>query len=133
MAGGARAHEQNRRPGTAPRHAATTLAAGVLLLPTAAWSHVKWFASYDVAELPMPVFQVMSAHFLLMLAGFSLLVFGGFVLDRFASRVCSATRLMGRIASPEMLPKGDPLPHLKCSPSRLIGGGRHGADQHGNT
>jgi hypothetical protein len=96
MAGGARAHEQNRRPGTAPRHAATTLAAGVLLLPTAAWSHVKWFASYDVAELPMPVFQVMSAHFLLMLAGFSLLVFSGFVLDRFASRVGRSIALLQR-------------------------------------
>ena len=38
-----------------------------------------------------------------------------------------------RIASPEMLPDAYPLPHLTCSPPMCIGGGGHGADQHGNT
>jgi hypothetical protein len=38
----------------------------------------------------------------------------------------------GRIASPEMLPSADLLPHLKCSPPGFTGGGRHEADQHGN-
>jgi hypothetical protein len=38
-----------------------------------------------------------------------------------------------RIASPEMLPWPDPLPHLICSPPIFIGGGGHGADQHGDT
>jgi ATP-dependent exoDNAse (exonuclease V) alpha subunit len=37
-----------------------------------------------------------------------------------------------RIASPEMLPGADPLPHLKCSPPGSTGGGRHEADKHGN-
>ena len=35
-----------------------------------------------------------------------------------------------RIASPEMLPGVDPLPHLICSPPVFTGGGRHEADQH---
>ena len=38
-----------------------------------------------------------------------------------------------RIASLEMLPPADPLPHLICSPPIIIGGGGHGADQHGDT
>src|SRR4051812_48992571 len=38
-----------------------------------------------------------------------------------------------RIASPEMLPCADPLPHLICSPPIVIGGGGHGADQYGDT
>lgn len=37
-----------------------------------------------------------------------------------------------RIASPEMLPGSDPLPHLICSPPMFSGGGRNEADQHGN-
>jgi len=37
-----------------------------------------------------------------------------------------------RIASPEMLPSADPLPHLKCSRPGF-GGDRHEADQHDNT
>ena len=37
-----------------------------------------------------------------------------------------------RIASPEMLPSGDPLPHLKCSRPGF-GGDGHEADQHDNT
>jgi hypothetical protein len=37
-----------------------------------------------------------------------------------------------RIASPEMLPGSDPLPHLICSPPMFIVGGWDGAGQHGN-
>jgi hypothetical protein len=37
-----------------------------------------------------------------------------------------------RIASPELLPGSDPLPHLICSPPMFSGGGRNEADQHGN-
>ena len=35
-----------------------------------------------------------------------------------------------RIASPEMLPTGDLLPHVICSPPVFAGGGEHEADQH---
>ena len=37
-----------------------------------------------------------------------------------------------RIASPEMLLKGDLLPHQKCSRPGLTGEGRYEADQHGD-
>ncbi len=48
-------------------------------------------------------------------------------------RPCSATAMMaGRIASPEMLPRTDLLPHLKCSRPGF-GGDGHEADQHDNT
>src|ERR1700739_4884127 len=40
---------------------------------------------------------------------------------------------MLRIASPEMLPGCNLLPHLTCSPPACIGGGGDGADQHGDT
>src|SRR5271165_3295649 len=46
---------------------------------------------------------------------------------------CSRVRsLPERIASPEMLPSVGLLPHLICSPPGF-GGGRHEADQHGDT
>ena len=49
-------------------------------------------------------------------------------------RGCATTILvMGRIASPGMLPEAEPLPHLICSRPRLIGGVRDEADQHGST
>ena len=38
-----------------------------------------------------------------------------------------------RIASPELLPQVDPLPHVICSPPVLAGGGEHEADQHDDT
>ena len=62
------------------------LAAASLFLPARAWAHVKWFAPYDVAEPPTPVEGLLAPRFLLVLAGFALLVFGGFLLDRLASR-----------------------------------------------
>ena len=60
----------------------------------AAWAHVKWFAPYDVAQPPTPVEGLLTARFLLVLAGFALLVFGGFLLDRIASR--SGRSVVGR-------------------------------------
>src|SRR3712207_3527277 len=60
------------------------LAAAVL--PGSAAAHVKWFAPYDVSQPPLPLGGVLSAHFLLVFAGFLLLVFGGYLLDRAAAR-----------------------------------------------
>jgi hypothetical protein len=37
-----------------------------------------------------------------------------------------------RIASPELLPDAEPLPHLICSPPELDGGGADEAGEHGN-
>jgi len=44
------------------------------LAPSAAQSHVKWFASYDVAANPVPLPEVFSATFLLLLAGSIVLI-----------------------------------------------------------
>lgn len=66
--------------------AAAGSAAVVGLLPMPAWAHVKWFAPYDVAQSPLPIGAVLTPRFLLVFAGFALLVFGGFLLDRLASR-----------------------------------------------
>lgn len=57
-----------------------------ILLPTPALAHVKWFAPYDVTQSPAPLSGVLSAHFLLIFAGFMLLVCGGYLLDRTAAR-----------------------------------------------
>ena len=74
-------------------HATAVLAALAALRPARASAHVKWFAPYDVAQPPVPIVGVMTAHFLLVLTGFVLLVFGGFMLDRLVSR--SGPRLTG--------------------------------------
>ena len=74
-------------------HAAAVLAAVAALRPARASAHIKWFAPYDVAQSPVPIVGVMTAHFLLVLAGFVLLVFGGFMLDRIVSR--SRPRIAG--------------------------------------
>jgi hypothetical protein len=57
-----------------------------VLLPVPAAAHVKWFAPYDVTQPPLPLGGVLDAHFLLVFAGFLLLVFGGYVLDRAVAR-----------------------------------------------
>jgi hypothetical protein len=56
------------------------------LLPAPALAHVKWFAPFDVAEPPMPIAGVLSDRFLLVFAGFALLMAAGFLLDRLAAR-----------------------------------------------
>ena len=45
---------------------------------------------------------------------------------------CATIGVRDRIASPEMLLKGDLLPHQKCSRPGLTGEGRNEADQHGD-
>jgi hypothetical protein len=60
--------------------------AAVWLSPAPAWAHVKWFAPYDVAEPPLSLSGVLSRNFLLVVAGFTLLLFAGFLLDRLAAR-----------------------------------------------
>jgi hypothetical protein len=71
-------------------------AAAVGLFPTPAWAHVKWFEPYDVAAPPVPVDGVMTRHFVLALVGFTLLLGGSFLLDRFASSVGGALSAPGR-------------------------------------
>jgi hypothetical protein len=39
--------------------------------------------------------------------------------------------ISGRIASPEMFPEAEMLPHLICSRPMFIGGAKDEADQHG--
>jgi len=67
-------------------HWAAGLAAVASLVPRPASAHVKWFAPYDVTQSPVPLKGVMTPHFLVVLAGFMLLMVGGFVLDRLATR-----------------------------------------------
>jgi hypothetical protein len=44
---------------------------------------------------------------------------------------CAANRMRNRIASPEMFPEAEMLPHLICSRPMFIGGANDEADQHG--
>src|SRR4029077_9810516 len=44
---------------------------------------------------------------------------------------CAANRMRRRIASPEMFPEAEMLPHLICSRPMFIGGAKDEADQHG--
>ena len=44
---------------------------------------------------------------------------------------CLSRRVNQRIASPEMFPEAEMLPHLICSRPILIGGANDEADQHG--
>jgi len=46
---------------------------------------------------------------------------------------CAAIRVRDRIASPEMFPEAEMLPHLICSRPMFIGGAKDEADQHGGT
>ena len=48
-------------------------------------------------------------------------------------RLCSDNQGGCRIASPELLPSADLLPHVTCSPPMFAGGGGHEADQHDDT
>jgi hypothetical protein len=88
LAGAARIAAALRRAcgPASPLLPAALAAAASFLLPAPAWAHVKWFAPYDVAEPPTPVEGLLTPHFLLAFAGFALLVSGGFLLDRLASR-----------------------------------------------
>lgn len=80
-----------------PKKSSVPLAAGLAvvpgILPGQAWAHVKWFEPYDVTQSPVPIRGVVTTHFTLVLAGFALLMAGGFMLDRLAAR--SGRRLAG--------------------------------------
>ncbi len=65
---------------------AAALAVMLGIAPVRAWAHVKWFEPYDVTQSPIPIRGVMTTHFVLVLAGFALLMIGGFMLDRLAVR-----------------------------------------------
>lgn len=67
-------------------HAAAGATALAGFAPAPAWAHVKWFAPYDVTRPPVPIEGVFTPHFLAALAGFALLVSGGFLLDRLVAR-----------------------------------------------
>jgi hypothetical protein len=56
------------------------------ILPGHAWAHIKWFEPYDITAAPKPVTQVLSVHFMLTFLGFVVLIFAGFLLDRFLVR-----------------------------------------------
>lgn len=66
------------------------------LVPGRAWAHVKWFAPYDVTEPPAPIEGMLAMHFLLVLAGFALLVSGGCLLDRLVLRSGRSSRRPGQ-------------------------------------
>ena len=53
-------------------------------------------------------------------------------LDDLETKRQNAIQTRNRIASPEMLPEADPLPHVTCSRAACLGSG-DGADQYGNT
>ena len=69
-----------------PIHIASCATIALTFLPQPAWAHIKWFAPYDVTAAPASVDRVLSMHFVAVLAGFVLLVFAGFLLDRLLAR-----------------------------------------------
>lgn len=73
------------------------------LLPAEASAHVKWFAPYDIAASPVPIAGVLTPEFVLMLAGFTQLMFAGFVFDRLAAR---SGRIFPTLGSGEDLEEG---------------------------
>ena len=64
------------------REVSIAIAASSCLLPAEAEAHIKWFAPYDVTEIPLPISDVLNPQFLLALSGFVLLMSSGFLLDR---------------------------------------------------
>jgi hypothetical protein len=78
--------------------------AALVVLPAPALAHVKWFMPYDVATAPTSIGSVVTAHFVTLLVGFSLLIFGGFVLDRYiAGRWPGVVKETGRADIEERL------------------------------
>jgi hypothetical protein len=73
-----------------------TAAAAVSLLPNPAWAHVKWFEPYDVSAPPTALSGVLSQHFLLACAGFTLLIVGAFLCDRLVAARLGAISAPGR-------------------------------------
>jgi hypothetical protein len=74
----------------------SAVAAAVSFLPHQAWAHVKWFEPYDVSAAPTPLSGVLTGHFLLVCAGFTLLVVGSFLFDRLVATKLRAIAAPGR-------------------------------------
>jgi hypothetical protein len=74
----------------------SAVAAAASFLPHQAWAHVKWFEPYDVSAAPTPLSGVLTRHFLLACAGFTLLVVGAFLFDRLAATKLRAITAPGR-------------------------------------
>jgi hypothetical protein len=74
----------------------SAVAAAASFLPHQAWAHVKWFEPYDVSAAPTPLSGVLTRHFLLACAGFTLLVVGAFLFDRLAATKLRAIAAPGR-------------------------------------
>jgi hypothetical protein len=74
----------------------SAVAAAASFLPHPAWAHVKWFEPYDVSAAPTPLSGVLTGHFLLVCAGFTLLVVGSFLLDRLVATKLPAIAAPGR-------------------------------------
>ena len=70
-------------------------------VPAAA--HIKWFEPYDISQAPIPIAEVMSKRYLLVLTGFALLIAGGFVLDRLVVPARWVTTTLARHESVEAL------------------------------
>lgn len=79
-------HLHRMPPARFVAYAGPAVVAASGLLPTEASAHVKWFAPYDIAASPVPIAGVLTPEFVLVLAGFTLLMFAGFVFDRLAAR-----------------------------------------------
>jgi hypothetical protein len=93
-------------PCPAWHRAAATLLAGLAVTPLAAApaaAHIKWFEPYDVSQAPMPIAEVMSERYLLVMAGFALLIAGGFLLDRLVAPARWVTTALARHDSVEAL------------------------------
>jgi hypothetical protein len=73
----------------------STFAAAASFLPPPAWAHVKWFAPYDVSVAPTPLSGVLTRHFLLACAVFTLLIVGTFLFDRLAATKAQAIAAPG--------------------------------------
>ena len=78
-------HVDERGP---PRSIACIATAGMILIPSAASAHVKWFCGpADLASPPVAFLHVLSPIFLLCFVGFLLLVFTGLVADGWLARL----------------------------------------------
>ncbi|MGI4765490.1 MAG: hypothetical protein ACRYGP_10595 [Janthinobacterium lividum] len=71
-----------------PRSISGLASASVVLTPSAASAHVKWFCgAIDLTSSPVPFFHVLSPIFMVCCVGFLLLVFTGLVADGWLARL----------------------------------------------
>jgi hypothetical protein len=69
-----------------------------LLAPGEALAHVKWFCAYDTALPPLPILDVVTSSFVAVAAGFCVLMFAAYVIDRIVNAKPWAKRLDDAIA-----------------------------------